>query len=251
MQISFLAQKHIKRGAFLRRSMAKISVVVPACNEEKYLEPTIKSILQQDFPDFEAIVVCNGCTDNTEKIARRFESEKLKVINFKEGHVSKARNIGAQKASGDTLLFLDADCTLEKDALSKVHAQFGEEQGVATTKVLPDNSGLKYRFATGFKNFYHVTGLFHGCSGALICRREDFDKVDGYDANIIVKEHRKLILKLERHTGKRFKCIDTAITTSMRRFEKWGLIKASLFWIKEWAKNYYGDLSTSKYEKIR
>jgi len=231
--------------------MAMISVVIPACNEEKYLENTLKSIQQQDFEDFETIVVCNGCTDNTEKVARKFESERFKVINFKEGHVSKARNIGAQKANGETLLFLDADCTLQKDALSKINSQFKDEHAVGTTKVLPDNKQVKYRFATGFKNFYHSTGLFHGCSGALVCRREDFDKVDGYDASIIVKEHRKLIIKLKRNTDKKFVYIDTPITTSMRRFEQWGLLKATAFWIKEWAKNYYGDLSTSKYEKIR
>ena len=133
----------------------------------------------------------------------------------------------------------------------KIKSNFTQEHAVATTKAKPDALGWKYSFATGFKNFYHTTGVYQGCSGALICRKEDFDKVDGYDASLKVKEHRKLIIKLKRSTGKKFTRLDTYVTTSMRRFQQWGLAKATLFWIRQWVRNYVGDLKKSEYEKVR
>jgi glycosyltransferase involved in cell wall biosynthesis len=229
--------------------MPTFSVVIPACNEEKYIEATLNSLKQQEFRDYETIVVCNGCTDNTETIAKK--QENTQIISFKEANVSKARNIGASKANGKVLLFLDADSTLETDALSKINEQFTDNHYAATTKSKPSTPSLKFNLAVGLKNFYLSTGLYEGCSGALICRREDFDKVNGYDSDIIVKEHRKLIIKLKRATQKEFTCIDTPLTTSMRRYQQWGLSKSALFWTKQWLKNYLGDLKKSEYEKIR
>ncbi len=231
--------------------MPTISVVIPACNEEKYIEATLNSLKQQEFKDYETIVVCNGCIDNTESITKQHENENIKVISFPEANVSKARNIGASKANGNVLLFLDADSTLEKDALSKINEQFTDSHYAATTLSKPNTSSLKFNLALGFKNFYLSTGLYEGCSGALICRREEFDKVNGYDSNIIVKEHRKLIIKLKRATQKEFRCIDTPLTTSMRRYQQWGLTKSAIFWTKQWLKNYLGDLKKSEYEKVR
>ncbi|MBI4980114.1 glycosyltransferase [Candidatus Woesearchaeota archaeon] len=231
--------------------MPTISVVIPACNEEKYIEATLNSLKQQEFNDYETIVVCNGCTDNTESIAKQHEGENTTVISFPEANVSKARNIGASKASGSVLLFLDADSTLEQDALSKINEQFMDNHYAATTKAKPGTPSLKFNLALGLKNFYLSTGLYEGCSGALICRRGDFDKVNGYDSALIVKEHRKLIIKLKRATQKEFVCINTHLTTSMRRYQQWGLSKSAVFWTKQWLKNYLGDLKKSEYEKIR
>jgi len=53
-----------------------ISIIIPACNEEKYLLDTIKSIKSQSFKDFEIIVVCDGCTDNTPLIAKKHSDKE-------------------------------------------------------------------------------------------------------------------------------------------------------------------------------
>ena len=228
----------------------KISVIIPAHNEENYIKKTLHSIKQQTYQNYEAIVVSNGCTDSTEEIVNKRANEKLKHFSISEANVSKARNHGVKFAYGEILLFLDADTTLKEDSLQKIKDSFTEEYAVATTKVQPEEKKMKFNFAMGFKNLYHSTNLYHGCSGALICRKEDFNAVNGYP-EIIVKEHRKLIINLKRHTNKNFKCVNTNVTTSMRRFKQWGLTKATVFWIKEWAKNYYSDLKDSDYEKIR
>ena len=100
------------------------------------------------------------------------------------------------------------------------------------------------------KNLAGKTGIYKGwISGVLICRKEDFDKVAGYDHTRIIREHRNLILKLLKQ-GK-FSLVDTYSTTSMRRFQNWGLMKAASFWIKQTLKDNLGDITKSDYEKIR
>ena len=84
-----------------------ISIVVPAYNEEKYIEKTLKLIPK----NIEVIVVCNGCTDDTEKIAKKY----AKTYSIKERNVSLARNYGADKSHGDIIMFLDADTLINKN----------------------------------------------------------------------------------------------------------------------------------------
>ncbi|MBU0460019.1 MAG: glycosyltransferase [Nanoarchaeota archaeon] len=227
----------------------KISIIIPAHNEENYLRKTLHSIKQQSYQNYETIVVCNGCTDKTEEIVKKRADDKLRLLSLSKANVSVARNAGALNAQGEIILFLDADTTLVENSLQQIKEQFTEKYSVATTRVKPDEEQLKFKLAMMFKNLYHRTRIYQGCSGALICRKEDFQAVNGYNPEIIVKEHRKLIIKLKKLNG--FTCLDTYVTTSMRRFKHWGLGKATLFWIKQWGRNYVGDLKKSEYEKIR
>ena len=224
------------------------SIIIPAHNEENYIRPTLHALKLQTFQNFETIVVSNGCTDKTEEIVNKRVDDSLKHFTLPQANVSIARNYGARQAQGEVLVFLDADTSLQPDSLQKINQQFGSEHSVGTTLSLPDSQEFRYKFATAFKNFYHKAWLYQGCSGALICRRELFHDVGGYP-EIPVKEHRKLILKLKKE-GK-FKCVDTYVTTSMRRYKKWGLTKSALYWTWQWMKNYVGDLKSSVYEKVR
>ena len=223
-----------------------ISIIIPAHNEEDYLRQTLHSIKDQTYRNYEVIVVANGCTDNTEEIAAK---RGAKLLSMAKPNVSRARNYGASKASGDLLLFLDADTTLEKDSLKKIKDDFTEKYSIGTTLTKADLPDFKFKLAQSFKNFYSFTKLYKGCSGALICRREDFDKVNGYDPNIIVKEHRKLVNQLLNHGE--FLCVNTYTTTSMRRLKQWGISKSALFWVKQWVKDKTGNLENTNYEKIR
>jgi len=225
-----------------------ISIIIPAHNEENYIRKTLHSIKNQVYQNYEIIVVSNGCTDNTENIVKKRENEKVKHFSLSNANVSLARNYGAREARGNILLFLDADTTLENDTLQKIRQQFTSSHTVATTKVLPDANSLKYNLAMKFKNFYNLTKIYQGCSGALICRKDDFAKVNGYP-ELSVKEHRKLIIKLKK-LGQ-YKCVNTYVTTSMRRFQQWGLTKATFFWLKQFTKDWFSDVKKSDYEKVR
>ncbi|MBI4151694.1 glycosyltransferase [Candidatus Woesearchaeota archaeon] len=226
-----------------------ISVIIPAHNEEKYIRPTLHSLKNQTYQDFETIIVANGCTDKTEEITRKRENERVKLIILPVANVSRARNYGASKAEGELLLFLDADTQLAPDALQKMNEQFTEGYAIATTTVKPDEETFPFSLIMTLKSLYLKNGLYKSCSGALLCRRADFDAVNGYDSGLNVMEHRKLIMKLIEKG--RYRCIDTSVTTSMRRLKDWGLGKAALFWLTQRVKDKAGHLQESEYEKIR
>lgn len=99
--------------------MAEISVIIPVYNKEKYIETSLKSVLDQPFKDIEVIIVNDGSTDRSLEIIMVFaESDtRVRVFDVPNGGVSSARNIGLENARGDWIQFLDADDILEPDFL--------------------------------------------------------------------------------------------------------------------------------------
>lgn len=97
---------------------AKVSIIVPVYNAAQYLEECIESIINQDYPQIELILVNDGSKDNSLEICRRYESDKVIVINKINEGVSKARNDGIDAATGEYISFVDADDTLPSNCLS-------------------------------------------------------------------------------------------------------------------------------------
>ncbi len=227
------------------------SVIIPAYNEEKYIGATLDSLQRQTLRDFEVIIVGNGCTDNTETVVKTMaKGENFRYLSLVKPNVSVARNAGALNAQGKTLIFLDADTRLAEDGLQVISEQFMDSIVVATTKTVPDERRWKYLLVMAGKNFLLATKTFKGFSGVLICRKEDFQAVKGYDPQVTIKEQHSLRRKLE--TKGEYRCINTPVITSMRRFRKWSLAKTSLFWLKQWVRHYQGkDCDGSSYEMIR
>jgi len=228
----------------------RISVIIPAHNEENYLRSTLHGLKQQTFQNFEAIVVANGCTDKTEEIVGKRINDRLQLLKMPKANVSRARNHGASKAQGEILVFLDADTILDEDALQKINSVFNENCSVATTKVKPEPSSPAFKLHSFIKNIANKTKLYQGwVGGVLICRKRHFDAVNGYDHQREIREQKNLILKLLPYG--RYALIDTYATTSMRRFQQWGLVRSAGFWLKQLVLDHFGDITKSKYEKVR
>lgn len=95
------------------------SIIVPIYNAEKYVRMTIESILNQDYENFEVILVDDGSSDNSLSICNEYKHDcRVLVIAQENGGVSAARNAGLSAASGLYVLFCDSDDTLSPDALS-------------------------------------------------------------------------------------------------------------------------------------
>lgn len=105
-----------------------ISVIVPAYNSSKYVKKCIQSVLNQDYNNFELIVVNDGSTDNTLEILNTLSKKdnRIKVLNQKNSGVSSARNLGLSNSSGEYITFLDSDDTLTKTALSDFLSEINE-----------------------------------------------------------------------------------------------------------------------------
>ncbi len=94
-----------------------VSVIIPAYNSEKWLKSSVSSALSQTWSKKEIIIIDDGSSDNTLKLAKEFESSSVKVISQKNKGASSARNSGLQIAQGDFIQWLDADDILAPDKL--------------------------------------------------------------------------------------------------------------------------------------
>jgi len=104
----------------------KISLVIPACNEEKYICPTLESVMQakQQYEHIcseqvEIIIVDNNSTDATADIARDYG---CKVVRFPKHNIAAVRNAGAAQATGEYIAFVDADSSIiPRDTFLSIH----------------------------------------------------------------------------------------------------------------------------------
>ncbi len=196
------------------------SVIIPAHNEERCIEKTLVSVPKK----VEIIVVCNACTDSTEKIAKKY----AKVISIPEPNVSIARNEGVKNCKGDIVIFLDADTSvLSKNFFDEIEKTL-KKSVVGTCKALPDTKTIKARIAMKIKNAFLWTGW---SSGIIFCKRETFEKMKGFNESLTKKEDSNFIKKCLKY-GK-FGVADCYVMSSMRRYEQWGYTKMALYWIKE------------------
>ncbi|WP_294004358.1 glycosyltransferase family 2 protein [uncultured Methanobrevibacter sp.] len=97
--------------------MVKISVILTAFNEEKYIKKAIESILNQTLTDLELIVVNDGSTDNTLDIINSFDDDRLKLINHENMGPGASRNKALTLAEGEYVMYLDGDDWYREDAM--------------------------------------------------------------------------------------------------------------------------------------
>ena len=103
----------------------KFSIILPAFNREKVVPFAINSVLKQDYPNWECIIVDDASTDGTYSVCDSFakKDSRIRVYSQTENKgVSAARNKGMQYATGDYILFLDSDDSYKEDALLRLSA---------------------------------------------------------------------------------------------------------------------------------
>jgi len=111
-----------------------VSIIIPCYNQALYLDESLQSVLNQTYTHWECIMVNDGSTDTTEKIAKTWAAKDPRFNYFYKGNggVSSARNFGIEKAKGDYIQFLDADDVLDerKLELSLEQLNLAENEGV-------------------------------------------------------------------------------------------------------------------------
>ena len=113
----------------MKNNNLKISVVIPVLNGAKTLEQCLFSIIKQDYPNYEIIIVDNGSTDKTKDIIDRFIKISDKIIYIFESKRGRgsARNTGIALASGEIIAMTDADCLVPSGWLSSLTKPICEE----------------------------------------------------------------------------------------------------------------------------
>ena len=107
-------------------SNIKISVIIPVYNCEEYIGTTLKSVINQNFKDYEIIVIDDGSTDNSLEIIKltlKGCGIKYKIIHQKNAGVSVARNQGILASEGEFLVFVDGDDYILENHLSELYVE--------------------------------------------------------------------------------------------------------------------------------
>lgn len=107
----------------------KVSVIIPAYNSEKYIAETLRSALAQTYRDYEIVVVDDGSSDGTLRVAKSFEPQ-VKVLTKQNGGPASARNLAISNSRGDYLAFLDGDDLWLEDKLERQTAFLDENRDV-------------------------------------------------------------------------------------------------------------------------
>ena len=203
-----------------------ISFIVPAYNEEKYLGATLASIhaaAKAVGEPYEVVVADDASTDATAALA---EAAGAKVVRVSHRQISRTRNSGAKAASGDYLMFVDADTLIDRDVVAA---------SLEAMRAGAIGGGAPVRFEKAPTWAHVVTALivplfrlFKWAAGCFVfCTRAGFEKTGGFDERYFAAEEIHFSQALKRHG--RFVFIRPAVVSSARKAE--GRTPWQLLWL--------------------
>jgi glycosyltransferase involved in cell wall biosynthesis len=234
----------------------KISLIIPAYNEEKYLGDCLKHILQNGTELFEIIVVDNASTDKTSEIAKTFPG--VKVVREERKGLTKARQRGLLEASGDIVAYTDADTKMPKGWVEKIHKHFEKNENLVCVSgpgVYYDQSLLGKIIAWLYWFIAYIIYLFVGYMvyGAnFAAKKNALENIGGFDENIIFYGEDTNIARRLAEVGKVKFVLNFYIYNSARRAKGEGLAKLAIKYII----NFISEVlrkkpATSEYKDIR
>ena len=195
------------------------SVVIPAYNEAAYLEPTLRSVREQNYKgNVELIVVDNNSSDDTSKIARRYADH---VLHYAERQgASAARQHGAERSRGRAIVFLDADTSMSTNMLTEAAKSLaaGHVGGRAPIHVKDDSFGARWTEVV-VNNWHRFIGP--SFIPYLYCTRDVFHQTGGWDLDITCAEEVRLQRRI-REFGSLAWDMKARTVTDARRYKAEG-----------------------------
>ena len=110
--------------------MAKVSIIVPVYNVEKYIEKCLNSLVNQTLEDIEIILVNDGSTDKSQTIIEQYQKkypDVIKAYSTKNGGAAKARNYALEHVTGEYIGFVDSDDYISEEMYEKLYNQAKKE----------------------------------------------------------------------------------------------------------------------------
>ena len=248
----------------------KVSVVIPAHNEEKNIAQTIEALLAQDYPSLEIIVVDNASSDRTTEVARKYErisektgtnSEKinvtLKVVHESRKGLLSARERGRKEATGEIIMNIDADCLPDPDHISRGIARFKSDMKnkiVAVTGPYDYHDGhpvfrhaslalqkYMYRFFSKFLQLSFVKSGAVLIGGNNFIRADILEKAGGYNVAITFYGEDTNTAKRVSPYGTVYFDPKLSMKTSARRFKEEGNIKITFKYLFHFWKTIFSS----------
>lgn len=211
-----------------------ISVIVPVYNGGGNFQRFLASVAGADPPPLELIVVSDGDTDGSWRVAEEFGARVLRLpIN---GGPARARNRGASLARGGILMFLDADIAVQKDIFGRVAAVFNESPDLAAVFGSYDSDPADPNFLSQYKNLLHHyiyqhqgssedASIFWTACGAV--RREVFTTLRGFDERFRWSQDVEFGYRL-RQAGHRIRLCKDLQVQHLKRWSAPALVRSDL-----------------------
>ena len=205
----------------------KISFIIPTLNEGKTLERVLQSLRELKTIPYEIIVSDGGSTDETVAVAKRFADKVVEWQKPTRQNIAMGRNAGAQEASGDLFVFIDADVFILNmdEFFAHVLTRFERDAKlmglIPRLEVLESERTFTDAWVMGFFNIFNrvMNNVIHSpaAPGELqMIPAHVFKKVSGYDEHIVALEDMDMFMRLGRigktrldpsivvyHTGRR------------------------------------------------
>jgi glycosyltransferase involved in cell wall biosynthesis len=201
-----------------------LSVVIPAFNEELYLPKTLSSILRAGAEcrcGMELIVVDNASADRTAEVAKEFGAF---VVHEQVHNIARVRNVGAEAARGDVLVFIDADTLVPHQFFDKVAEAMSDPAclGGSPDIVHQVRSSLLRAYLRAWRRIGIKLGMAQGA--AQFCRKSAFKILNGYDESQFMGEDVDFYWRLRKlcaNAGGYLKFLDdVTVIPSPRRFDQ-------------------------------
>jgi cellulose synthase/poly-beta-1,6-N-acetylglucosamine synthase-like glycosyltransferase len=212
----------------------RVTIIVPAHNEEEVIETTVRTLREADYPNLEIIVVNDGSTDNTAGVVQPFSRAGwVRLINRETlGGKSGAINTGVAAAHGDIILVIDADVALERDALRRlilhfmvkdVYAASGNVKVGNRVNILTKLQALEYIKDLNIRrralDLLHSVLVIPGACGAY--RKDAFSKVGSMDRDTVVEDMDITIKLLKSGQDIRYEPHALAFTEAPQTVKAW------------------------------
>ena len=209
--LTFIADIKREREFFTEDELPKVSVIIPAYNEEKTIQLTIDSILKSDYPKdkLDILIVDDGSSDKTYERASEYENKGIRIFKQEvNGGKGKALNKGIKESRGDFIFTMDADTIVDKKSLKTMTRYFKNPEVMSVTPAMVTREAKT--IMQRIQSVEYLTGLFlrktfaalnaiHITPGAFSAYRKSFfEKHGGYDEDNIT-EDLEVALRIQYH----------------------------------------------------
>ena len=215
----------------------RFSVIVPAYNEEKYLEATLDSINkaasnfdQTNGGSIEIIVVDNASTDQTALVAHKLRAT---VVQEPTSGIARARDAGVKHSSGEFLIFVDADTLVPENIFLHIDSVLASKRcigGAVAAEYHP-----KKRVVKVYTQMWKVIGSLMSMAQGVtqFCRVDIYRAIGGYDTSLYMSEDVDFYWRLcsfaKQHDFQVIYITEIKVLPSCRRFDEWPLWRLFLW----------------------
>ena len=241
----------------------KYSIIIPTLNEEKLLPQLLEQINNPDLKNrynLEIIISDGGSKDSTIPIALAKSDILISNENGKRQNISQGRNCGARHATGEILVFINADILFDNVSLffNYLEINFINSEYRAMScavKVFPETEILSDRVFHWIYNTYfrtlNIIGIGMGRGECQVIKKDAFEMAGGYNEDLAAGEDFDLFRRIQK-SGKILFTNKLFIYESPRRYRKLGYKTVTLQWLKNGLSVFFKNRSLDKeWEQVR